>query len=491
MKRTALIFCICIIMCVQVCILSACGRGGDVEFDPSLDVIVDQNQNNKINMLNINIKVNYDSAVGRVSYGGSSDVYSFVAEPVNGYSFIGWYADDGINGSLISNKISFSINSTDVGKYLEGNNLTIHARFARKYSIAYNLNGGMFVGADAADHYIVSDEDQLLANNVSKPGYRFAGWRSSLTGQTLNEIPAQMTGDVVFSAVWEKLNSESNKYRDTVWELQFDGESYAALIFNADGTLDVFSFDSTTDVPYINCGAALNMQYDFYSNFFGQEYVYSSDLKKVTYDCTRSYYIYELIDGGCEIKLADGFAFDSSVFYDLYSLILGDFRYYLVENSDGTIEFQVKAATSITFNGKKYNSDDFAELLSTRLDNLPDQSQISYEYDIMKSGWYFTMVENRVTDYKFTAFSSKDTLTRSVDLGYDIALEGVNFALSKIDGSSYAYAGVAFEKNGEIYTGHTQFYLVDLEFFRGYQYEDTDVENIEKPFKIKLAVGEI
>ena len=84
-------------------------------------------------------------------------------QPVrSGYEFLGWYDADG--------------NKVDSLKVGTNGNITLTAKWAEKFSITYNLNGGKNNTLNPKEFTKLSDT--IVLQNAEKEGYTFLGWYS-------------------------------------------------------------------------------------------------------------------------------------------------------------------------------------------------------------------------------------------------------------------------------------------------------------------------
>ena len=117
-----------------------------------------------------------------------------VAEPqaLPGYVFEGWYTDESFT-SPFSGRLS---------DYTDGL-LTLYPKYVLgDHLIVWELNGGT-LDVDVPEAYTVLDDVILpSARHVSRVGYDFAGWRSSVTGDIVEHFSASAMTDVTFTAVW-------------------------------------------------------------------------------------------------------------------------------------------------------------------------------------------------------------------------------------------------------------------------------------------------
>jgi len=113
-----------------------------------------------------------------------------------GYTFIGWYDNEGLAGNPIS-----TIENNTTGQK------TFYAKWALiTYNITYNVNEGVFAeGYTKPEHYSVESSDITLptSSNISRSGYTFLGWyETSATRGATTTIPHGSTGDRAFTAQW-------------------------------------------------------------------------------------------------------------------------------------------------------------------------------------------------------------------------------------------------------------------------------------------------
>ena len=104
----------------------------------------------------------------------------------NGYSFIGWYDEQ---GNLIAETYQYTDNQVFVPKWQPTN-----------YYITYNLDGG---SNDLTNPSSYTIEDSITLNDPSKAGYTFKGWYSDSDFKTKVTNISNQTGNVMLYAKWE------------------------------------------------------------------------------------------------------------------------------------------------------------------------------------------------------------------------------------------------------------------------------------------------
>ena len=116
-----------------------------------------------------------------------------LANPIkDGYTFLGWYAD-------ANYKIRKTmIRTTDYG------NITLFAKWIKnKYSIAYNLNGGVNNRKNPTYYYITTSTFTL--DKPTRIGYTFSGWYTSnrfKRGTKISKISKGSKGKIIVYAKW-------------------------------------------------------------------------------------------------------------------------------------------------------------------------------------------------------------------------------------------------------------------------------------------------
>jgi uncharacterized repeat protein (TIGR02543 family) len=110
-----------------------------------------------------------------------------------GYTFLGWYANNGFTGNAVTR-----IPADSTG------NRTFYARWSDHitYTITYELNYGTNAGTNPTTYTVESATISLA--DPSRAGYVFGGWYadSGFSGSAVTEIPAGSTGDKTFYAKW-------------------------------------------------------------------------------------------------------------------------------------------------------------------------------------------------------------------------------------------------------------------------------------------------
>lgn len=116
-----------------------------------------------------------------------------------GYEFDGWYENEDLSGSAVSD-IELFVGTVD-----------LYAKWTPvEYAIVYVTNGGSWVDDFhvPASSYTVESEDMLLpdASGIAREGYKFKGWFTdeSFAGEAEIAIVEGSTGDKTFYAKWEQ-----------------------------------------------------------------------------------------------------------------------------------------------------------------------------------------------------------------------------------------------------------------------------------------------
>ena len=140
---------------------------------------------------------NVTVASGKLSDGFSKGLYKAGTEitvtanaPAAGYNFKQW--TDGTTVLGTNATLTYALDK----------NITLTAEYDTiSYDINYDLDGGAIVGASIST-YAVSDVETALPT-AQKTGHIFQGW--DLNGQTITAIPANTTGDINLTAIWEQM----------------------------------------------------------------------------------------------------------------------------------------------------------------------------------------------------------------------------------------------------------------------------------------------
>ena len=143
------------------------------------------------------------------SYTEDTDTFTLNNPTKQGYTFRGWVGSNGVT----------PVTSVIVRKGTAGN-LSYIAIWEKNdspsltYSITYNLDGGVASGNPTS--YTALSEDFTL-NNPTRDGYTFTGWTGSNgdTQQTSVTIPRGSTGNLSYTAHWEKDATPSVRYTIT------------------------------------------------------------------------------------------------------------------------------------------------------------------------------------------------------------------------------------------------------------------------------------
>jgi uncharacterized repeat protein (TIGR02543 family) len=138
-----------------------------------------------------------ESEVENPGYYRSTDTDFILPAPTRtGYTFGGWYDNEGCNGNGVTVIPQGSAGDKD-----------FYAQWtAIPYSISYELNGGTNVAGNPATYTVESLAITLEA--ATRGGYAFEGWydNSELTGNAVASIAAGSTGDKTFYAQWTAVN---------------------------------------------------------------------------------------------------------------------------------------------------------------------------------------------------------------------------------------------------------------------------------------------
>lgn len=130
---------------------------------------------------------NYDVMI----VGGSDGEISLPQDPKkSGYSFAGWYLDDGVWNRPFDPSAELTADTE------------VYAKWTRTtFAISYKLNGGAYQGAANPSEYSVESDDIVLLPLV-REGYAFDGW--FLNGNYVEKIKKGTTGNLTLSAKWVK-----------------------------------------------------------------------------------------------------------------------------------------------------------------------------------------------------------------------------------------------------------------------------------------------
>ncbi len=115
-----------------------------------------------------------------------------------GYTFAGWYSNSDFSGNKV---ISIEKGSTG--------NKTLYAKWtANKYTVTFNNNG-----ETSTQEFTYDFESTLNQNTITRPGYDFTGWATSVNGtvvytdgQNVKNLTSDPNGNVQLYAVWEIIN---------------------------------------------------------------------------------------------------------------------------------------------------------------------------------------------------------------------------------------------------------------------------------------------
>lgn len=124
------------------------------------------------------------------------DSYSFGIPKRSNYEFLGWY-DANSGGTMYVNASGHSVFDSIEQDFPS----TLYARWARIYTISYNLNGGTKPSYNYPTKYTEGRSYSL--GTPTKTGYDFGGWytNSSLTNK-ITSITSTTTGNLTLYAKW-------------------------------------------------------------------------------------------------------------------------------------------------------------------------------------------------------------------------------------------------------------------------------------------------
>jgi uncharacterized repeat protein (TIGR02543 family) len=215
------------------------------------------------------------------SYTVESLVITLAAPTCTGYTFDGWYVDNGFTGSAVT-------------AILEGSagDKTFYARWmAIAYTVAYNANGGGGIMAASAHTYDMPKN--LSANAFTRTGYTFGGWNTVANGsgapysdgESVSNLGSTQGAAVQLYAQWVS-GLSVNIF---VW-VNEDGN---ILVSNADITISKSGFDGkptafTAEVSGAYSGVQWNLNGD--PAFGSQGTAQSVTIKAANY-AKGSYYL--------------------------------------------------------------------------------------------------------------------------------------------------------------------------------------------------------
>jgi uncharacterized repeat protein (TIGR02543 family) len=189
-----------------------------------------------LNSYSITYELNEGSnnATNPASYTITSSEIILANATRNGYTFKGWYEDNGFTEPPVT-----SIPTGSTG------DKTFYAKWeAIPYTITYHLNGGNDPGNPGT--YNIEDTEITLTD-ATRDGYTFKGWYDnvSLTGSAVTEIPQGSIGVKNFYAKWEAI-------------------TYAVVYNTNGGSGTMESSTHTYDIPqYLSVNAFTRTGYTF------------------------------------------------------------------------------------------------------------------------------------------------------------------------------------------------------------------------------------
>ena len=479
-----------ILLSLTVLATVACGEDTR-EFDPSLDVIVDENTGAeaKADIDQFSISVVYDESLGAVSYRKSGNALILDAMLGANTVLIGWYTNENMSGEPIATSTTASIPATALAEFDDDGRVTLYAKLCEKFAVSYRLGGGRFVGASGMDTYLSDKNEIALPYNVQKDGASFAGWRISSTGQTVYALPEGTRGDITLTAVWDEHGEQYGALENTVWRLvlseelvSFDTEMY--IVLSPNGTADIFSGSNGV---YLNSGAALAMTHRLYKDYAGGGEVDVRDMaKRLIYDCSTAYFTYTRAEGGVDIKFNTA-AYDrvGSYYYDFASLYAGEFTYSLTLTDNGEAIMSVNVPERVTYGGNTYDAEEWQSYVLSLTDlSAIDKSAIEYTYTSQTLPITLVKECDGVSNLDLRVFSAMDCADASYTLdGVYRYTKGACFVVAQ-NGSLMP----AFMLDGSVTVFSAMLDLFDIVAYGAYTFSGDTVELDREVYYVTLPV---
>lgn len=153
---------------------------------------------------------------------------------LDGYTFMGWYDNEGLSGS----KIEVISDSTP-------NDVTLYAKFLKNYNVSYDFGYDTDDGADYITIYHRENENIILPK-PNRRGYQFKGWyNDSEFTSGIDKIVCTDEKDVSLFAKWEIVHYTIN-YIDADLVSGLNTNILTYTVEDADITLSGLSLDGYT-----------------------------------------------------------------------------------------------------------------------------------------------------------------------------------------------------------------------------------------------------
>ena len=327
----------------------------------------------------------------------------------DGYEFLGWTVEK--NGTPVL-----------TGKYTITKDITLYAKWAKLYTVKFNLNGGKWKDSDYYANGIQKkkNEKAYLPSDyyVARSGYKFLGWTFAKDGKTMAESPYTVTKDITLYAKWKQtfkvtfnagkgwFGADNTQHKQVVevptgecigsYLSDLHGNpqngTYAFLGWYKDSKLTspVKKSDTITkNITYYAKWQAktykitvTNLKGASYSNRATGDYVYSSN-------STANSYAFYLAQGesiGSIFAYKDGE--DARFFFDKACKTM-PYYYNYIPTGNTTVFAKWDTDVTITWNangGKDYDGDTSGKVTCRKglmCENLPDDEEM------IRDGYYF------------------------------------------------------------------------------------------------------
>jgi uncharacterized repeat protein (TIGR02543 family) len=282
------------------------------------------------------------------------------------YSFDGWSETAG--GEPIS---SLPALSSNVSYY------AVVSRVKQSYTVSFNTQGGSSVSAQTVEY----GQKAIEPEKPSRDGYKFIGWSVSKTGDESVDFDAEITGNVEYFAIWNKvidvkglLKSLLDSYKRNPMDYLPESMRYdysQNLIDPNDIPVSYTSFVSVSDIPYgfgeqwnMILGNILESQNFFtvlntvenistatvtvFNNYFDKnpadtahhEFKYGSYDVTINFDGNDIYYVLDFTLAGQSVQIS--LSMNSETLEKTVRVQLGDANALLYRIGENSYEFAIK-----------------------------------------------------------------------------------------------------------------------------------------------------
>ena len=164
------------------------------------------------------------------------DNVTLAAPEMAGYTFDGWYLDDGMTGEKVT--------GFGAGEYTD--NQTFYGKWIRTYTITYEGADGL-ENPNPTSYTVLENDLELLP--VAKSGFKFLGWFNE-SDELVESIPQNSTGDITLAAYWAKFPITVATYGGVTILENEDGTRTAAIDASSMESVEIAEDVSVDNVTF-------------------------------------------------------------------------------------------------------------------------------------------------------------------------------------------------------------------------------------------------